>query len=48
MRVPEGEEREKGPGKISKEIIPEYIHNIGKDIVNQAQKAQRVPGRVNQ
>ena len=46
--MPEGEEREKGPGKISEEITAEYIHNMGKDIVNQAQKVQRDPGRRNQ
>ena len=45
--IPEGEEREKGPGKISEEITAEYIHNMGKDIVNQAQKVQRDPGRIN-
>ena len=48
IQVPEGEETDKEPGKISEEIIPEYIHNMGKDIVNQAQKVQRDPGRINQ
>ena len=46
--APEGEDRNKGPGKISEEITAEYIHNMGKDIVNQAQKVQRDPGRRNQ
>ena len=48
IQVLEGEERDKEPGKISEEIIAEYIHNMGKDIVNQAQKVQRDPGRINQ
>ena len=45
--VPEGEEREKGPEKIFKEIIAENFPNMGKEIVNQMQEAQRVPGRIN-
>ena len=44
-RLPEGEEREIGPEKISEEIIPENFPNMGKEIVNQGQEAQRVPGR---
>ena len=43
--VPEGEEREGGPEKIFEEIIAENFPNMGKDILNQVQKAQRVPGR---
>ena len=46
-RLPDGEEREKEPEKISEEIISENFLNIGKEIVNQAQEAQRVPGRIN-
>ena len=45
--VPEGEEREKGPEKIFEEIIGENFPNMGKEIVNKVQKAQRVPGRIN-
>ena len=45
--VPEGEEREKGPEKIFEEIIVENFPNIGKEIVNQVQEAQRVPYRIN-
>ena len=45
--VPEGEEREKGPEKILEEIIAENFPNMGKEIVNQGQEAQRVPGRIN-
>ena len=45
--VPEGEEREKGPEKISEEIIAENFPNMGKETVTQVQEAQRVPGRIN-
>ena len=44
--VPE-EEREKGPEKIFEEIIAENFPNVGKEIVNQVQEAQRVQGRIN-
>ena len=46
MGVPEGEEREKGPEKIFEEIIAENFLDMGKEIVNQVQEAQRVPGRI--
>ena len=45
--VPEGEEREKGPEKVFEEIIVENFPNMGKEIVNLMQEAQRVPGRIN-
>ena len=45
--VPEGEEREKGPEKIFENIIAEKFHNMGKEIVNQVQEAQRAPGMIN-
>ena len=45
--VPEGEEREKGPEKISEEIIVENFPNMGKKIATQVQEAQRVPNRIN-
>ena len=45
--VSEGEEREKGPEKVFEEIIAENFPNMGKEIVNQMQEAQRVPGRIN-
>ena len=35
IRVPEGEEREKGPEKIFKEIIAENLPNMGKETVTQ-------------
>ena len=38
--VPEGGEREKGPEKISEEIIVENFPNIGNEIVNQVQEAE--------
>ena len=47
IRVPEGEEREKGPEKIFEEIIVETFPNMGKEIATQAQEAQRVPYRIN-
>ena len=40
IRVPEGEEREKGPEKIFEEIIVEYFLNMGKKIATQVQEAQ--------
>ena len=40
--VPEEEEKEKGSEKISEEIIVENFPNMGKEIVNQVQEAQRV------
>ena len=45
--VSERGEREKGPKKIFEEIIAENILNMGKEIVNKVQEAQRVPGRIN-
>ena len=39
--------REKGPEKIFEEIIAENFSNMGKEIVNQVQEAQRVPSRIN-
>ena len=45
--IPEREEREKGPDKIFEEIIAENFPDMGKEIVNQVQEAQRVPGRIN-
>ena len=45
--VPEGEEREKGPEKIFEELIAENSWNTGKEIVNQVQEVERVPGRMN-
>ena len=45
--VPEGEEREKGPEKISEEIIVENFPDMGKEIATQVQEAQTVPGRIN-
>ena len=39
--------REKGPEKIFEEIIAENFPNMGKEITNQVQEAQIVPGRIN-
>ena len=45
--APEGEEREKGPGKIFEEIIAEKFPNMGKETLTQVQEVQRVPYRTN-
>ena len=45
--VPETEEREIGPEKIFEEITAENFLNMGKEIINQIQEAQRVPKRIN-
>ena len=47
IRVPEGAEKKKGSEKIFEEIIVENIPNMGKEVVNQVQEAQRVPYRMN-
>ena len=39
--------RRKGPEKIFEEIIAENFLNMGNEIVNQIQEAQRLPGRLN-
>ena len=44
--VPEEEEKKKGTEKIFEEIIVENFPNMGKEIVNQVQEAQRVPYRI--
>ena len=45
--VPEEEEKNKVSEKIFEEIIVENFPNIGKEIVNQVQEAQRIPYRIN-
>ena len=45
--VPEEEEKKKGTEKKFEEIIVENLHNMGKEVVNQVQDAQRVPYRIN-
>ena len=44
--VPE-EEKKKGTEKIFEEILVENFLNMGREIVNQVQEAQRVPYRIN-
>ena len=39
--------REKGPEKVFEETLAENFPNMGKEIVNQVQEAQRVSGRIN-
>ena len=45
--VPEEEEKKKGCEKIFEEIIIENFSNLGQELVNQAQEAQRAPYRIN-
>ena len=45
--VPEEEEKKKGTEKIFDEIIVENFPKMRKEIVNQGQKAQRLPYRIN-
>ena len=45
--VPEEEEKKKGTEKKFEELIIENFPNMGKEIVNQVQEAQRVPYRIN-
>ena len=45
--IPEEEEKKKGSEKIFEEIIVKNLPNIGKEIVNQFQEAQKVPYRIN-
>ena len=45
--VAEEEEKNKGSEKIFEEIIVENFPNMGKEIVNPFQEAQRVPYRIN-
>ena len=46
-RGPREEEKKKAYEKIFEEIIVENFPNMGKEIVNQVQKVQRVPYRIN-
>ena len=45
--VSEEEEKKKGTENIFEEIIIENFPNMGKEILNQVQEAQRVPYRIN-
>ena len=45
--VPEEEEKKKGTEKIFEDIIVENFLNMGKEIINQVQEAQRVPYNIN-
>ena len=45
--VPEEKKKKKGTEKIFEEIIVENFPNMGKEIVNQVQEAQRIPYRIN-
>ena len=43
----EEEEKKKGTEKIFEQIVVENFPNMGKEIVNQVQEAQRVPYKIN-
>ena len=45
--VPQEEEKKKGTEKIFEEIIVENFPNMEKEILSQAQEAQRAPYRIN-
>ena len=45
--VPDEEEKKKRSEKIFEDIIVKNFPNMGKEIVNQVQEAQRVPYRIN-
>ena len=45
--MPEEEEKKKGTEKIFEGIIVENVPNMGKEIVNQVQGAQRIPYKIN-
>ena len=45
--VPGEEDKKKGTEKIFEEIIVENVCNMGKEMVNQVQEAQRAPYRIN-
>ena len=47
VTVPGREDRKKGPKKIFEKIIAENLQNMGEEIVNQVQEAQRITGRIN-
>ena len=45
--VPEEEEKKKDHEKIHEEIIVENFPEMGKEIITQVQKTQRIPNRIN-
>ena len=47
IRVPEGEDREKGTENILEDIIAEDFPNLGEETDIQVQEEQRVPNRIN-
>ena len=47
IEVSEEQEKKKGYEKLFEETIVENFPNMGKEIVNQVQKVQRVPYRIN-
>ena len=47
IRIPEGEEREKGIKTVFEEIMAENFPNLKKETDIQVQEAQRIPNKVN-
>ena len=47
MGVPEGEEREKGPEKIFKEITSEHLLNMGNETLIRFEETQKTPHKIN-
>ena len=47
MGGPEEEDKKKGQEKIIEKIIVENFPKMGKEIITQIQKPQRVPNRIN-
>ena len=45
--VPEEEDKKKGHEKILEEIIVEKFPKMGKEIITQVKKTQRIPNRIN-
>ena len=45
--VPEEEDKKKGHEKILEEITVDNFPKMGKEIITQVQKTQRVPNRIN-
>ena len=47
MRVPEGNEGERGTEKFLEEIVVENFPNLGKETDIQVQEAKRIPNKMN-
>lgn len=47
MKIPEGEEKEKGTKSIFKAIVAENVPNLGREMHIQVYEVQRTPNRLN-